>query len=109
MGVSLRYFRYERETRHCMIEWFDDVRVGMRFKSSEKLVTREDIKRFAAEFDPQPYHLDETAAEQSPFRGLAASGWHTAAMAMRLTVETHPFGPHPLNDHGVRMMSSKNN
>ena len=40
-----------------MIEWFDDVRVGMRFKSPEKLVTREDIKRFAAEFDPQPYIL----------------------------------------------------
>jgi acyl dehydratase len=42
-----------------MIEWFDDVRIGMRFKTAEKLVTREDIKRFAAEFDPQPYHLDE--------------------------------------------------
>jgi acyl dehydratase len=50
-----------------MIEWFDDVRVGMRFKTGEKLVTREDIKRFAAEFDPQPYHLDEAAAERSMF------------------------------------------
>jgi acyl dehydratase len=84
-----------------MIEWFDDLRVGMRFTSSKKLVTREDIKRFAAEFDPQPYHLDETAAEQSPLRGLSASGWHTAAMAMRLAVETHPFGPHPLLGLGV--------
>jgi acyl dehydratase len=84
-----------------MIEWFDDLRVGMRFKSPKKLVTREDIKRFAAEFDPQPYHLDETAAEQSPLKGLAASGWHTAAMAMRLAVETHPFGPHPLLGLGV--------
>ena len=84
-----------------MIEWFDDLRVGMRFKSSKQLVTREDIKRFAAEFDPQPYHLDETAAEQSPLHGLAASGWHTAAMAMRLAVETHPFGPHPLLGLGV--------
>ena len=52
-----------------MIQWFDDVRVGMRFKSLEKLVTREDIKRFAAEFDPQPYHLDEAAAERSPLKG----------------------------------------
>jgi acyl dehydratase len=84
-----------------MIEWFDDLRVGMRFKSPEKLVTREDIKRFAAEFDPQPYHLDETAAERSPLKGLAASGWHTAAMAMRLAVETRPFGPHPLLGLGV--------
>ena len=84
-----------------MIEWFDDVRVGMRFKSPEKLVTREDIKRFAAEFDPQPYHLDEAVAEQSMLKGLAASGWHTAAMCMRLAVETHPFGPHPLLGIGV--------
>jgi acyl dehydratase len=73
----------------------------MRFESPKKLVTREDIKRFAAEFDPQPYHLDEAAAEQSALKGLAASGWHTAAMAMRLAVETHPFGPHPLLGLGV--------
>ena len=44
------------------------------------------IKEFAAEFDPQPFHLDEAAAEASVFRGLAASGWHTAAVAMRLLV-----------------------
>ena len=84
-----------------MVEWFDDLVLGMRFKSPEKLVTREDIKRFAAEFDPQPYHLDEAAAERSALRGLAASGWHTAAIAMRLLVETRPFGPHPLLGLGV--------
>ncbi len=84
-----------------MIDWFDDLAVGMRFKSAEKQVTREDIKRFAAEFDPQPYHLDEAAAERSTFKGLAASGWHTAAIAMRLAVETRPFGPHPLLGLGV--------
>ena len=44
------------------------------------------IKEFAAEFDPQPFHLDEAAAEASVFRGLAASGWHTAAVAMRLLI-----------------------
>jgi len=44
------------------------------------------IKEFAAEFDPQPFHLDEAAAQASVFRGLAASGWHTAAAAMRLLV-----------------------
>jgi acyl dehydratase len=85
----------------CMIEWFDDLRVGMRFKSPDKLVTREDIKRFAAEFDPQPYHLDEAAAARSPLKGLAASGWHTAAVAMRLALEARPFGPHPLLGLGV--------
>ena len=84
-----------------MIEWFDDLGVGMRFKSQEKVVTREEIKRFASEFDPQPFHLDEAAAEQTPLRGLAASGWHTAAIAMRLAVEVRPFGPHPLLGIGV--------
>ena len=79
-----------------MIEWFDDLTLGMRFKTGEKLVTREDIKRFASEFDPQPYHLDETAAERTPLKGLAASGWHTAAIAMRLIVDARPLGPHPL-------------
>jgi acyl dehydratase len=84
-----------------MVEWFDDLVLGMRFKSPEKRVTREEIKRFASEYDPQPYHLDEAAAQRSVFEGLAASGWHTAAMAMRLAVETHPFGPHPLLGLGV--------
>jgi acyl dehydratase len=81
--------------------WFDDIALGMRFKSADKLVTREDIKRFALEFDPQPYHLDEAAAERTPLKGLAASGWHTAAIAMRLAVEVRPFGPHPLFGLGV--------
>ena len=84
-----------------MIEWFDDLALGMRFNSAGKLVTREEIKRFASEFDPQPYHLDEAAAEQTPLKGLAASGWHTAAIAMRLAVDTRPFGAHPLLGLGV--------
>ena len=83
------------------IEWFDDLALGARFRSAGKLVTREEIKRFAWEFDPQPYHLDEAAADQSAFKGLAASGWHTAAISMRLTVELRPFGPHPLLGLGV--------
>jgi acyl dehydratase len=84
-----------------MIEWFDDLALGVRFRSEGKLVTREEIKRFAWEFDPQPYHLDEAAADQSAFKGLAASGWHTAAISMRLTVDSRPFGPHPLLGLGV--------
>jgi acyl dehydratase len=51
-------------------------------------VERERIKSFAAEFDPQPFHLDEEAARNSLFGGLAASGWHTAALTMRLLVES---------------------
>jgi acyl dehydratase len=84
-----------------MIQWFDDLTLGMRFKSGEVSVSKEDIKRFAAEFDPQPFHLDEAAAEKRVFKGLAASGWHTAAISMGLTVEVRPFGPHPLMGLGV--------
>jgi acyl dehydratase len=84
-----------------MVEWFDDLKLGMRFKSGTATITAEDIKRFAAEFDPQPFHLDEAAAEKTVFNGLAASGWHTAAVAMNLAVQTRPFGPHPLLGAGV--------
>ncbi len=82
-----------------MIEWFDDLALGVRFKTREVTVTTEDIKRFAAEFDPQPFHLD--AAENTVFNGLAASGWHTAAISMRLCVDARPFGPQPLMGLGV--------
>jgi acyl dehydratase len=84
-----------------MIEWFDDLKLGMRFKSGEVTVSKEDIKRFAFEFDPQPFHTDEVAAENTVFKGLAASGWHTAAIAMNLAVQVRPFGPHPLLGAGV--------
>ena len=76
-----------------MIEWFDDLALGMRFKTGEVTVTTEDIKRFAAEFDPQPFHLDEAAAEKTVFKGLAASGWHTAAIAMRLALNPTMYRP----------------
>jgi acyl dehydratase len=84
-----------------MIEWFDDLKLGMRFKTGKATISREDIKRFAAEFDPQPFHLDEAAAENTIFKGLAASGWHTAAIAMKLVVESRPLGSHPLIGSGV--------
>src|SRR5215212_1905276 len=84
-----------------MVEWFEDLTLGMKVKSGKLKVTEGDIKRFAAEFDPQPMHLDDTAAQKTLFKGLAASGWHTAAMAMSLAVQTRPFGPHPLIGAGV--------
>jgi acyl dehydratase len=84
-----------------MIEWFDDLKIGMRFKTGETTVSKEDIKRFASEFDPQPFHLDDAAAEKTAFKGLAASGWHTAAIVMNLVVQARPFGPHPLLGMGV--------
>jgi acyl dehydratase len=79
-----------------MIEWFDDLAIGMKFKTGEARIGAPDIKRFAAEFDPQPMHLDEDAAAKTFFKGLAASGWHTAAIAMKLMVESRPFGDHPI-------------
>ncbi|HUO28191.1 MAG TPA: MaoC family dehydratase [Bryobacteraceae bacterium] len=66
--------------------YLEDLQPGQRFTSATHLLEESQIKAFAAEFDPQPFHLDESAARASVFRGLAASGWHTAALAMRLMV-----------------------
>jgi acyl dehydratase len=66
--------------------YLEDFAVGQRFSTGRHIVDDKQIKAFAAEFDPQPFHVDETAAERSIFRGLAASGWHTAGIAMRLLV-----------------------
>jgi acyl dehydratase len=66
--------------------YLEDLQVGQRFGSGEYEMTAERMKAFAAEFDPQPFHLDEAAGEATIFKGLAASGWHTAAAAMRLLV-----------------------
>lgn len=69
------------------LSYLDDLEAGQRFVGSTRLhVDEERIKSFAAEFDPQPFHLDDAAARATLFRGLAASGWHTAAMTMRLLV-----------------------
>jgi acyl dehydratase len=77
-----------------MARFLEDFAAGQKFGSARVQVDAEQVKRFAAEFDPQPFHLDEQAAERSFFRGLAASGWHTAALTMRLLVgsELSPAG-----------------
>lgn len=67
--------------------YLEDYEVGQTFGSGVVRVEGERVKSFAAEFDPQPFHLSEEGAKGSVFRGLAASGWHTAAMTMRLLVE----------------------
>jgi acyl dehydratase len=68
--------------------YLDDFQVGQRFASGTHLVDTAQIKAFARQFDPQPFHLDEEAAKASLFGGLVASGWHTAAVTMRLLVES---------------------
>lgn len=70
--------------------YLEDLRVGQRFTSQTYAIEEARIKEFAAEFDPQPFHLDATAGEASVFNGLVASGWHTAAIAMRLLVTGGP-------------------
>jgi acyl dehydratase len=74
--------------------FLEDFAAGRVFRSERRRVTREEIVAFAAAFDPQPFHLDEAAARGSRFGGLAASGWHTAALTMRLLVdgELQPAG-----------------
>jgi len=67
--------------------YLDDLRVGQTFETGTYVMDEARIKAFAAEFDPQPFHLDEAAAKASVFRGLAASGWHTAAASMRMIVD----------------------
>ena len=67
--------------------YLDDLVVGQRFTSGTHALDEAQIKAFARQFDPQPFHLDEAAAAQSLFGGLAASGWHTAGITMRLQVE----------------------
>src|SRR4051794_16226072 len=71
--------------------YFDDLKMGDRFQSQTYEVTAKGIIDFAREFDPQPFHLDISVAERSLFKGLAASGWHTAAISMRLFVRTLNF------------------
>jgi acyl dehydratase len=66
--------------------YLDDLQVGQRFVTGTYRMEADRMKAFAAEFDPQPFHLDEVAGNNSIFGGLAASGWHTAAASMRLSV-----------------------
>lgn len=66
--------------------WLDDIKVGARFETEKYEVSHEDIVNFARQFDPQSFHLSDQAAAETFFEGLAASGWHTAAITMRLLV-----------------------
>jgi acyl dehydratase len=71
--------------------YLEDIAVGQTFESAPHVLTVEEIKDFAGRYDPQFFHLDDEAARESLFGGLAASGWHTAATTMRLLVESVPF------------------
>ena len=71
--------------------YLEDLEVGATFTSGSYEMNEERILQFASEFDPQPFHTDSEAAKETFFGGLAASGWHTAAVTMRLLVESAPL------------------
>jgi acyl dehydratase len=70
--------------------YMEDMNIGQKFTSPAITVSAEDIVAFAEQFDPQPFHLDPVAAEDTLFKGHAASGWHTAAVTMRLMLLAAP-------------------
>ncbi len=70
--------------------YLEDLTVGRKFTSPTHALDAAQIKKFAGEFDPQPFHTDEAAAKKTFFGGLAASGWHTAAITMKLLASTKP-------------------
>ena len=71
--------------------WLEDLEVGQQFVSATHTLTADEIKDYAGRYDPQPFHMDEEAARRTMFGGLAASGWHTAAITMRLSVQSFPL------------------
>ena len=71
--------------------YLDDLVVGQKFKSREYLLDADQIMAYAREFDPQPFHTDPEQAKNTFFKGLAASGWHTASITMKLVVESLPM------------------
>ena len=71
--------------------YLEDLSVGQRFASDGHAIDEAQILAYAAQYDPQPFHLDHAAAQDTLFGGLAASGWHTASISMRLVVESLPL------------------
>lgn len=83
--------------------YLEDLTVGDTFKTDAHELRLEEIRSFARQFDPQPFHLDEAAAKHSIFGGLAASGWHTAAVTMRLLVASGPRLANGIVGAGVKV------
>ena len=85
--------------------YLEDFAVGMTFRSHDIDVDVEQIRRFAGEFDPQPFHLDDAAAGQSLFGQLVASGWHTCAMAMRMICDAYLLDSASLGSPGIERLA----
>ena len=91
-----------------MMIYFEDVQVGSRHTSPSVQVSEAEILAFARAYDPQPMHVDREVAERGPFKGLIASGWHTAALVMRLVAEARPFGDSEVLGLGVEQLQWPN-
>ncbi len=81
--------------------YFEDFKVGETIEMGRRLVDRDEVVRFAKEFDPQPFHVDEAAAKESFFGGLIASGWHTVGMVMRMMCDNYLLDSASLGSPGV--------
>ena len=85
--------------------YLEDLHPGQSFTTASYKVDAADVKAFARQFDPQPFHLDEAAAAETLFGGLAASGWHTAAITMRLLVTSEIHPAHGFIGAGVQQLA----
>lgn len=83
------------------MRYFDDFSIGMVMTHQGPTLTQEEIVEFAGRYDPQPFHIDEAAAEQSPYGGLIASGWHTMATTMRMMCDCYLLDTASLGSPGV--------
>jgi acyl dehydratase len=83
------------------LRYLEDLHVGERSLSPSVTISEEEVIAFATRYDPQPMHVDPAAAAKGPFGGLIASGWHTAALTMRMMADARPFGDSPVLGLGV--------
>jgi acyl dehydratase len=81
--------------------WWEDFQVGERIEMGRHTFEEAEIIAFARQFDPQPFHVDPVAAQGGFFGGLIASGWHTCAVGMRLTVDSHVNATRSLGSPGL--------
>ncbi len=81
--------------------FFEDFQVGEIWESAPTPVTADEIVAFGKEFDPQPMHTDPDYAARGPFKGLVASGWHIAALSMRVFVQAGGYGTTPMVGMGI--------
>ena len=82
-------------------KFFEDFQVGERFRTKEKTLSLEEIVEFARLYDPQPFHVDEKAAAESPYGGVIASGFHTVVASFRLFIDTGVIGTTGMGSPGM--------